>query len=595
MEGLHKLNRLSEEKSPYLRQHATNPVEWHPWNEETLALAKKMDRPIFLSIGYSTCHWCHVMAHESFENEKIAALMNRHFLNIKVDREERPDVDAIYMTAVQALTGSGGWPMSMWLTPDLKPFYAGTYFPPEDRYGRPGFPSVLNQLAEMWEQDRSKIVASADQITDMLRQYSTENPKAAPVELSPLDLAERTFKSLQVQFDSKNGGFGPAPKFPMPVYMEFLLDYFQRTKTQEALDMVAFTMRKISCGGIYDQLGGGFSRYSTDDQWIVPHFEKMLYDNAQLISVVVRLAELTGEQEWKDLVAHAVGYILRDLRHQGGAFYSAEDADSEGKEGTFYLWTLHQVREHLSPEEAEVFIAHRGVTLNGNFMDPHHQEVGKNVLIKVGPAGDLGLLRSAEKKLLEVRNRRPRPHRDEKILTEWNGLMISALSKSGQIDAAGEAANFIQKNMVDLKDKQLFRSWCEGMRSIPALQSDYALLIQGLLDLFEVSQQTKWKDWAVELQDIQDRLFFDDELGGYFMNVARPDLLIRMKDEIDNVIPSGNSVAVSNGLRLAVLTKRIDFKDKAMKTLQGFSIRLQSRPVSMVSMVQGYAAYGMEL
>ncbi len=589
MERALGMNQLEKEKSPYLRQHAANPVEWHAWNDASLALAKKSNKPIFLSIGYSTCHWCHVMAHESFESEKTAELMNKGFFNIKVDREERPDVDAIYMTAVQALTGSGGWPMSVWLTPDLKPFYAGTYFPPDDRYGRPGFPSVLAQLSEIWEKENAKVVESANQITEMIQQYAGQRP-GAETALDAAALMDNAFASIKAQFEPVHGGFSPAPKFPMPVYMDFLLEYHRRTKNQEALRMTATTMEKIAAGGIYDQLGGGFARYSTDERWVVPHFEKMLYDNAQLISVTAGLYQQTNDAVWKNLTENALQYVLRDLMHPDGGFFSAEDADSEGKEGTFYLWTLHEVRQHLTAEEADAFIARYGVTVDGNFMDPHIRETGKNVLVKSGPVKKPLVLAKAEQKLLAVRNNRPRPHRDEKIITEWNGLMISALAKAALAlrdnryrDAAVRAAQFARKNVASTDGKQLFRSWCDGVTAIAAQQSDYAMFIQGLLDLHEAAGGKEWLDWAVQLQETHERSFFDEELGGYFMNVARPDLLVRMKDSSDNVIPSGNSIAIRNGFRLARLTGKSAFRDNTLKTVRAFSSRLKSQPVTMVS------------
>lgn len=584
------MNELKNEKSPYLRQHASNPVEWHAWNDRSLALAKESNRPIFLSIGYSTCHWCHVMAHESFENAKTAELMNRHFFNIKVDREERPDIDAIYMSAVQALTGSGGWPMSIWLTPDLKPFYAGTYFPPDERYGRIGFSSVLSQLASLWKDGREKILESADQITELLQQYAVHRPGVAGAKLVPPALMERAFLSIRAQFDAINGGFSPAPKFPMPVYMEFLLEYFHRTKNADALRMTAFTMEKIANGGIYDHLGGGFARYSTDEKWTVPHFEKMLYDNAQLISVSAGLHAATADARWRKLTEHALEYVLRDLRHADGGFFSAEDADSEGKEGAFYLWTLFDVQKRLPSDEAAAFVAYYGLTANGNFMDPHTGEEGMNVLRKNETAPRSEALSNAEKKLLEVRNRRPRPHRDEKIIAEWNGLMISALAKSAAAlkepryaKEAVRTARFLRGHFQRAGQKEIFRSWCDGVASIEAQQSDYAMLVQGLLDLYETAGGEEWLAWATALHEISHQLFFDEELGGYFMNVARFDLLVRLKDINDNVIPSGNSIAIKNGFRLAQITGRNDFRKSAVASAATFSSRLDSQPLSMIS------------
>lgn len=597
-------NRLSREKSPYLLQHAHNPVDWYPWGDEALKLSKEQNKPIFLSIGYSTCHWCHVMAHESFENPQVAELMNKHFVNIKVDREERPDVDALYMTAVQALTGSGGWPMSVWLTPDLKPFYGGTYFPPDDRYGRPGFKTVLIQLAEVWEKDRDRVWDAAKQITLFLNQ-SSEHLLKPQGSLPDSDAASKAaFEGLQAIYDPKEGGFGPAPKFPMPVYMDFLLHYYSRTQQPAALAMVRHTMEKIARGGIYDQLGGGFARYSTDEKWIVPHFEKMLYDNAQLLSVAVSLYQLTKDPFYAQLIRRTAGYLLRDMRHPDGGFYSAEDADSEGKEGAFYLWTLNEIKKHLEEPAASIFIDHYGITVQGNFFDPHTRETGKNVLVETQDvsktASKFGmtpeeadrLLSSARQTLFNVRNRRPRPHLDDKILTEWNGLMISALSRAGRAlneplyqEAAQGAAFFIEKNLREAGKNQLYRRWRDGERHITAQQADYAMLIQGLLDLFETTGRVPWLRWAIHLQETQDRLFFDAQQGGYFMNVSRDDLILRLKDDGDNVIPSGNSVAVANGLRLALLTGRSEFRHTALETIKAFANAIQGRPSMLCKML----------
>ncbi len=598
-------NKLINEKSPYLLQHAQNPVDWYPWGEEALALAKAQNKPIFLSIGYSTCHWCHIMEHESFENPKIASIMNRLFINIKVDREERPDLDAIYMSAVQALSGTGGWPMSVWLTPDLKPFYGGTYFPPEERYGRPGFGLVLTQLGEAWEQQREKIVEASQQISTALElTLAAASSPAAEAGLPDAgEVLRNTFQSLRASFDPEEGGFGPAPKFPMPVYLDFLLRYYARTKEPEALRMAEFTMRKIAGGGITDQLGGGFARYSTDPRWVVPHFEKMLYDNAQLIAVTVGLYQASPDAFFLNLARRAIGYVLRDMQHPEGGFYSAEDADSEGKEGAFYLWTVHQVKNALDPASAEILIERYGLTEHGNFMDPHTREAGQNVLVQAREVKEVAqkfgksaeeietVLAAAEKKLFELREKRPRPHRDDKILTEWNGLMISALAKTGAVlkepaylEAARRAAFFIETRLFDSTAGQLYRRWRDGERKIEAQQSDYAFLVEGLLDLYEAAGDKHWLEFAAALEKIQDRLFFDAAAGGYYMNVARSDLLFRMKDDGDNVIPSGNSVAALNGLRLSRLTGEEEFGRRARQTLAAFGGRLRERPVSLAKM-----------
>ncbi len=587
-----RTNQLAQEKSPYLRQHATNPVDWFAWGEPAFARARAENKPIFLSIGYSTCHWCHVMAHESFENKQIAELMNQHFINIKVDREERPDIDAIYMIATQALTGSGGWPMSVWLTPELKPFFAGTYFAPDDRHGRVGFPSVLEQLAEAWDKERDKVLHSANQISELLKDY--QKPHAAK-ELPRIDvIGTSTLSMLTRQFDKTHGGFGHAPKFPMPVYLEFLLDMFRQTKNTEALAMAAFTVKKMAAGGIYDQLGGGFSRYSTDERWLVPHFEKMLYDNAQLVSVIVGLYGATRDIYWKNLALDVIAYLERDLRHPDGGFYSAEDADSEGKEGTFYIWSVAQVRRVLSEEDADHAIKAYGLQINGNFYDPHTQETGWNVLSR----GDLTeteakpdpRLEKIRRTLFEHRSQRPRPHRDEKIITEWNGLMLSGLARAARLlseprllKEAQRTTAFIKAQLYDSQAHRLYRRWFDGHRAIDAQQADYAMLIQGLLDLAEAGDES-YLEWALELQTNQNQLFFDEELGGYFMTAPNPELILRMKDDGDNVIPSGNSIAVMNGLRLSQLRKNPTLAEPALRTLRAFSSRLSEQPAALTAM-----------
>jgi uncharacterized protein YyaL (SSP411 family) len=585
-------NKLANEKSPYLRQHAGNPVAWFPWGEEAFERARAEDKPIFLSIGYSTCHWCHVMAHESFENQAIAELMNRHFINIKVDREERPDVDAIYMVATQALTGSGGWPMSVWLTPELKPFFAGTYFAPDDRQGRASFPSVLSQLAEAWEKERDQVLHSSEQISELLKNYQkTDDAQALP---DAGVIREAALNALTQQFDSVNGGFGRAPKFPMPVYLSFLLDVYRETKQTPALAMAAFTVKKMAFGGIYDQLGGGFARYSTDERWLVPHFEKMLYDNAQLLSVISELHDATQEKYWKTLALNLVEYLLRDLRHPEGGFFAAEDADSEGKEGTFYLWTVAQIKQALPAEQADAVIKKYGLTIAGNFFDPHTQAEGQNVLSQVtpidAPMETDPLLDQARAALFQTRARRPRPHRDEKIITEWNGLMLSGLAKAARafsdprlLSEAQRTAAFLKMNMYDAATRRLYRRWYDHDRAVDAQQSDFALLIQGLLDLADAGDATHL-EWALELQKQQNNLFFDEELGGYFMTAPRPDLILRMKDDADNVIPSGNSIAVMNGLRLSQIRRDPSLANEALKTLRAFSARLSRHPTSLTSM-----------
>jgi len=599
-----KPNRLIHEKSPYLLQHADNPVDWYPWGEEAFKAAKSQDKPIFLSIGYSTCHWCHVMAHESFENPDIAGIMNKYFISIKVDREERPDLDAIYMTAVQIMTGGGGWPMSVWLTPDLKPFFGGTYFPPDNRYGRPGFPSVLESLARSWKEEKEKILEQSKNLTKRIFNVSENGLAKSDSELNVKSSMNLAYEQLSAGYDKKYGGFGHKPKFPMPVNMEFLLTHYFREKKVEAKDMVQTTLEKIGKCGITDQLGGGFARYSTDEIWLQPHFEKMLYDNAQLISLTVSLYQITKDVFFSTLVHQAITYVLRDLTHPEGAFYSAEDADSEGKEGLFYLWTLKEIKINLGDEVADVFNYRYGVTAEGNFEDPHSDEKGKNILFLAHTVEETRkkfrksdteikkLLNSAEKRLFDIRSKRIRPHLDDKILTGWNGLMISALSKAGAVlneesylEAAEKSAGFIEKNLFDSGKKTLYRRWRDGEKKIPAHQIDYALLIQGLLDHFEATGDPHWLRWAADLHQKHNELFYDKKEGGYYMTIPQDDLLIRLKDDRDNVIPSGNSVAALNGFRLGSLMGRKDFEEAARKTLRVFSQIMERQPTAVPKML----------
>ncbi len=598
-----RANRLVSEKSPYLQQHASNPVEWYPWGEEAFAEARRQDKPVFLSIGYSTCHWCHVMAHESFEDSDIAELLNASFVSIKVDREERPDIDALYMTAVQMLTGSGGWPMSIWLTPDKKPFYAGTYFPPRDAYGRPGFPSVLAQLADIWKNDRAKIMQSSERITDALRTALVQRPPADDLPAASA-VRQAAIGMLKGKLDPINGGFGSAPKFPMPTYLDlFLLDH-ERSKNPESLHAVEQAMEHMAAGGIFDQLGGGFARYSTDAQWLVPHFEKMLYDNAQLAMTCVRLYGATKNPNYERIVRHTLDYLLRDLRHTAGGFFSAEDADSEGREGAFYLWTLSEIRTHLPPPLFDAFVYAYGLTAHGNFIDPHSELVGQNVLYVAHSAVEVAryigesvekteiLLKEAGTLLFEVRAKRVRPHRDEKILTEWNGLAISAFAAAGRMfgeprytEAAERAAEFVRSHLFDTNTQRLYRRWRDGERKITGQQTDYAMLVQGLIDLFEATGRADWLRSAVDLQSIHDRLFEDRNNGGYFMTEPAEDMLVRMKDETDNVIPSGNAVAALNGFRLYKWTGDSGVQTSARRTVRAFVERLREQPTAVTKMV----------
>jgi len=575
------MNSLAACTSPYLLQHAENPVEWYPWGEDAFERSRREQKPIFLSIGYSTCHWCHVMAHESFENPEIASLMNKYFINVKVDREERPDVDRLYMAYVQGLTGSGGWPMSVWLTPELKPFFGGTYFPPDNRYGRAGFPSILLQLDQLWRENREKIEQEAARSLAALQASVTTEASSASETLSTLKRAAEYF---QRTYDEEWGGFGSSPKFPRPSVLFFLL---RQARSQPAagnpslLSIVLGTLDRMAAGGIRDHLGGGFHRYSVDRQWHVPHFEKMLYDQAQLAVAYLEAWQVTGEKRHEETVRDILGYVSREMTSPEGGFYSAEDADSlishgsaERAEGAFFVWTKGEIEAALEPADAALFCEHFGVTATGNVdpsSDPHGELVEKNVLMALhsveGTARSRGIpeemvrysLKASREKLFEVRAKRPRPHLDDKILCAWNGLMISAFARAGAalgeptyLGASERAAEFVRHHLADHTSGELRRSWRKGRVLEKGFAEDYAFLIQGLLDLYEATFSITWLQWAVELQTIMDRLFWDDVSGGYFSSAeGDPHLLLRMKEEYDGAEPSANSVAALNLLRLS--------------------------------------------
>lgn len=610
-------NRLINEKSPYLQQHAYNPVDWYPWGEEAFAKARRENKPIFLSIGYSTCHWCHVMERESFQDPETAALMNKSYVNIKVDREERPDVDRVYMTFVQAATGGGGWPMSVWLTPDLKPFVGGTYFPPEDRFGRPGFRSALKQIAELWEKDREKITASSAAILNELRRAT----EASIVLDNPVDLplANEALDEIRSRFDPQFGGFSKAPKFPHPVTINFLLRVHARTAQKEALEMSSFTLLKMAEGGIYDHLGGGFHRYSVDGRWHVPHFEKMLYDQAQLVSVYLDAYQITGDKFFAEAAADILAYVRRDLTGPEGQFYSAEDADSplpedpkQQGEGAFYVWEEKEIASLLPKETAEIFSYYYGVEKGGNVPeDPHGEFKNKNILIVTHTLGATAkkhgktepearaLLAEARRKLLEARSRRPRPYRDDKTLTAWNGLMISAFARAHQVlrdpvylEAAQKGVEFVRHRLYNAETKQLWRRFRLGEAGIPAYADDYAFLIQALLDLYETEFKIEHLVWAQELQMRQDHLFFDSAHGGYYSTSGGdPSILLRMKDDYDGAEPSANSVATLNLLRLAEMLNQPAWRERAQNTFKAFSQRLTASASAMPQLLAAFEFY----
>jgi uncharacterized protein YyaL (SSP411 family) len=602
-------NRLIHEKSPYLLLHAHNPVDWFPWGEEAFEKARREQKPIFLSVGYATCHWCHVMERESFSDAGIAEIMNQHFVSIKVDREERPDVDRIYMAFVQATTGQGGWPMSVFLTPDLKPFLGGTYFPPQDRGGHAGFRTILLRVAQAWDKNREQIIGSANQVTQALREFTVAE-KGSDGRLGE-GVLDRTFARFESTYDPIEGGFGTAPKFPRPVVFNFLLRDYARTGRKPALEMTLHTLRAMARGGIHDHLGGGFHRYSTDRAWHVPHFEKMLYDQAQLAVSYVQAYQITHNPLYARTARDILDYVLRDMRSPEGGFFSAEDADSqieagrpEHGEGAFYVWKAAEIQEALDEPAAAVFDFYYGVEPSGNVplnSDPFGEFEGKNILVVrrsveetaghfAKPAEEIEtILAKGRGKLLAVRSRRPRPPLDDKILTAWNGLMISALSEAGQVldeprylTAAQSAAEFLRAKLYDAKEGKLLRRYRDGEADIDGFLDDYAFLIQGLLDLYESSFDVQWLAWAAQLQETQDRLFWDEDSGAYFSTTGDdPSILIRMRDDYDGAEPSGNSVAAMNLLRLSQMTGRSIWRKHAERLFAAFGKRLESNPETL--------------
>ena len=633
MSGAQHPNRLIREKSPYLLQHAHNPVDWYPWGEEAFEKARREKKPIFLSIGYSTCHWCHVMARESFENEEIASILNERFIPIKVDREERPDVDKVYMTYVQAATGGGGWPMSVWLTPHLKPFMGGTYYPPEDRWGRPGFKNILLRIVEAWKQDRARLIASSEDVLRELRQASEAPATAAPgLERSLLD---RTYEVIKISYEPRYGGFGGAPKFPRPSAPNFMLRYYARTLrrgfrlraeaaagqagqagTHDALDMVLFTLRKMAEGGMHDHLGGGFHRYSVDERWHVPHFEKMLYDQGQLAATYLDAYQIAHEAFCAETARGILDYVRRDMTGEEGQFYSAEDADSptpanprEHAEGAFYVWERSEIVGILGPKLADIFDFHYGVEKDGNAADdPHGELSGKNVLIVTHtveetaqrfamPADEIRrVLAEARRRLFEARAKRPRPQVDDKTIAAWNGLMISGFARACQVlgeekdlASAKAAADFIRRHLYDGKSGVLQRRYRKGEAGIEGYLDDYAFVIQGLLDLYEACFDVDYLTWALALQKKQDALFWDASAGGYFSTAGKDEtILLRMKEDYDGAEPSPNSVALLNLSRLAQMTDSAEYSQKADKTLAAFSRVLTTAPHAMPQMMAAF-------
>ena len=602
MSATHKhTNSLAAEKSPYLLQHAHNPVDWFAWNDDAFAKARAENKPILLSIGYSTCHWCHVMERESFEDEKVGAYLREHFVSIKVDREERPDVDKIYMTFVQSTTGSGGWPLNVFLTPDLKPFFGGTYFPPDARYGRPSFLQLLQQISQLWAERKMEIAASADELHARLELITARDAKEN-LPLTP-EVLRHAVAQFKAAYDSTNGGFGGAPKFPQPGIPSLVLRAAKRFGDDAAVKMVLHTCEKMAAGGIHDQLGGGFARYAVDAEWLVPHFEKMLYDNAQLAHLYLDAHLVSGHASL--VTPHAatardiLDYVLHDMTHPGGGFFSAEDADSEGQEGKFYCWTHGELSKLLSPEEFIVTAQHFGITKEGNFVDHSHPNPlpGLNVLSLVNPnvtEADQPLLASAKSKMLAVRATRVRPHLDDKILASWNGLMLGAFARAAaMLDelkyflAAENNLRFIREKLWDEKSKTLFHRWRDGERDAVQLLEGYAFLLDGVIHLYEATLNPTHLDFAGELATAMIAKFCDAANGGFWQSPAdRTDLILRVKDDYDGAEPSGNSIATLALLKLAAITGREDFRAPAEATLQLAAPRLQQQPAAHAVMLQ---------
>lgn len=599
-------NHLIGEKSPYLLQHARNPVEWYPWGKAAFDKAKQEDKPILLSVGYSTCHWCHVMAHESFEDKDISRIINDHFIAIKVDREERPDIDHIYMTATTAMTGQGGWPLTVFLTPQGDPFYGGTYFPPYAKWGSPGFVDLLDSIAKAWKSDRENILSSSLSITEGLRNaaYRHPDPERSEGEGSQMDetFLDRAFGQMREQYDPVNGGFGSAPKFPMGHNLSFLLRYYKRCASPEALSMVEKTLTAMARGGIWDHLGAGFHRYSTDQHWHVPHFEKMLYDQALLSRVYLEAYQVTGSRDYEQIAREILDYVRKGMTGKEGGFYSAEDADSledaggHLKEGAFYVFSQSEIEEALGKERGAVFNYCYGVLPQGNAaFDPHGEFKGKNILYRAHSIEDAAgefhkqineiqdMLAEGRVKLLALRDQRPRPHRDDKVLCDWNGLMIASFAFASRVlgepkyaKVAAKAADFILGSMM--VSHRLLHRWRDGTGGIAATLEDYAFFIYGLLELYEASFQDKYLDAAQVLADGMVE-FFADQAGGFYMTASDAEsLIIRPKEAYDGALPSGNSVAALILLRLYALTKKDTYRSQAEALFGYFASSVAQAP-----------------
>ncbi len=610
-----KKNRLADTKSPYLLQHADNPVDWYPWGTEAFTRAAKEDKPIFLSIGYATCHWCHVMEHESFEDPQVAALMNETFVNIKVDREERPDIDQVYMTVCQMMTGGGGWPLTIIMTPDKEPFYAGTYIPRESRYGRVGMLDLIPRIEQVWQSDRDKVLGTTQQIAAALQGMESRQAQGGTLDPQAVDEA---FRQLGGRYDKVNGGFGSAPKFPSPHNLVFLTRYWRATGNRLALDMAAHTLEEMRLGGIYDQVGFGFHRYSTDAGWLVPHFEKMLYDQAMLTMAFTEAWQATGYPVFERTVREIVTYVLRDMTSPEGAFYSAEDADSEGEEGLFYLWTLPEVEAVLGADDAAFAASVWKLSADGNYADEASgRRTGANIphldMSHAERAKALGIeqdafdkrLESCRSRLFNAREKRVHPLKDDKVLADWNGLMAAAMAAAGRvfdepewIAAAQRATSFVLDEMRD-GDGRMVHRYRDGDAAIPAFLDDYVFMTTAMLELFAATFDARYLAAAIELQGQTDTLFEDDGRGGYYFSAADNEtLLVRQKEIYDGAIPSGNSTAAANLVRLARLTGDSAFDKAADRVIAAFATEVSGQPsahTQLVSALQLRAGTSLEI
>ena len=584
-----KLNRLIHEKSPYLLQHAKNPVNWYPWGDEAFQRAKKEDKPIFLSIGYATCHWCHVMAHESFEDKEVAGLLNQWYIAIKVGQEERPEIDQLYMSACQSMTGRGGWPLSIFMTPESKPFFSGTYYPKSSRLGMPGFTDVLTQIAALWEKDRKRILKAGEDITNAIQPRAD---LAFEGHTLGIDTLQNSYEQFARSFDPKWGGFGGAPKFPTPHQLTSLLRWHRRNSDSRALVMVEKTLDAMRRGGIFDQIGYGFHRYSVDKKWLAPHFEKMLYDQAMLAMAYIEAYQITKNPRYAAVAGEIFTYVLRDMTAHEGGFYSAEDADSEGKEGLFYLWTAKQVKDHLGSELGDLYCRFYGINQAGNFEDglniPHIPITPEIFAEQKGM--DLAeletLLEEARRLLFMFREKRVHPLKDDKIITSWNGLMIAALAKGykalgdeSHIDAAKHAASFILEKLRK-PNGQLFRRYRQCEVAYPGYLDDYSFLVWGLIELYEATFDISYLEDAVEINQVMIDLFWDEAGGGfYFTGKENEALIVQSKEIYDGALPSGNSVAALNLVRLGRMTGNPDLEKKADELTRAFSKGIATYPV----------------